>query len=203
MGMKVTASTPISRLFHGTVRSEFKQKGSMLSVTFQRFHCLTLEIRDFKRPHYFRSSIEEALDAFFKPEHIQDSNAVKCANLDVLPPVLVLQFNRFTFDPYEGTPIKIDADVTYPMDLKLSSMYCTADLKIKLNEKQPMYSLCAVVMHHGNHATGGHYTVFAKTSVGALAWRRIDDTRVTAVSEEDVLSARKSAYLLFYSKNEC
>ena len=172
----------------------------MLSVTFQRFHCLTLEIRDFSRPNYFISSTEKALDAFFNPEHISDTNAVKCANLDVLPPVLVLQFNRFTFDFYKGTAIKIEADVTYPIELHLSSRYFTSDLKIKLGDKQPNYSLCAVVMHHGNHATGGHYTMYARNNVGPLTWRRIDDTRVASVSQEEVLSAKKSAYLLFYCK---
>ena len=169
-------------------------------VTFQRFHCLTLEIRDFSRPNSFISSTERALEAFFKPEHIQDANAVKCANLDVLPPVLVLQLNRFTFDPYKGTPIKIDADVTFPLELELSDRYFTTDLKIKQNDKLPIYSLCAVVMHHGNRATGGHYTMYAKACVGALIWRRIDDTRVVSVSEEEVLSARRNAYLLFYCK---
>merc|ERR1711991_742071 len=128
--MKVTASTPISRLFHGTIRSEFKQQGKMLSATFQRFHCLTLEIRDFSDPKKSISTTEKALDMYFEPERIEDANALKVASLDVLPPILVIQFNRFSFDPLLSAPVKIDTDISYPLDLHLSSKYFTADLKM-------------------------------------------------------------------------
>ncbi len=81
------------------------------------------------------------------------------------------------------------------------------------------YRLSAIVMHHGVKATGGHYTAFVRdngmvtaSSAGAAGaagggqepnqqaavWRHFDDDRVTIVSEETVLAATDSVYLLFY-----
>jgi ubiquitin C-terminal hydrolase len=76
------------------------------------------------------------------------------------------------------------------------------------------YELFAVVCHHGNQSSKGHYTCFCKASChksgiqgesvvadssGADArWRSFNDTEVTEVSEEEALQAKSIAYILFY-----
>lgn len=49
--IKLNASTVISRLFHGTMRSEVQYLQKKLSsVTFQRFHCISLDIINLQIP---------------------------------------------------------------------------------------------------------------------------------------------------------
>lgn len=61
--------------------------------------------------------------------------------------------------------------------------------------------LFAVVYHHGNSATGGHYTtdVF---QIGLNGWLRIDDQAVKVINQYQVVkpSAERSAYLLYYRR---
>jgi ubiquitin carboxyl-terminal hydrolase 10 len=54
--------------------------------------------------------------------------------------------------------------------------------------------LLAVVSHHGKKAAGGHYTCDIKQYNGD--WLLFDDSRVSKISLNDVLS--RQAYLLFY-----
>lgn len=203
LAISATGATPISRLFHGILRSDFKQQGKTISATFQRFHCLTLECRDFgfigtKMVVKSIPSLEKAMDIFFSPEKITDSNSIKCLSLDVLPPILMIQFNRFTFDPIRGTAVKIEADISYPPQLQLSDSYLTADLKMRQGGVIPQYSLVAVALHIGNRATGGHYMAMCKGSHGR--WMLFDDTKVQQTTEGEALKATKQAYLLYYTK---
>lgn len=61
--------------------------------------------------------------------------------------------------------------------------------------------LFAVVYHHGNSATGGHYTtdVF---QIGLNGWLRIDDQAVKVINQYQVVksSAERTAYLLYYRR---
>ena len=58
------------------------------------------------------------------------------------------------------------------------------------------YDLYAVVNHIGNMSSG-HYTAFCKNAIDQL-WYSFDDTRVTQISEADVVTS--DAYILFYQK---
>jgi len=62
-------------------------------------------------------------------------------------------------------------------------------------------SLLTVVYHHGNSATGGHYTtdVF---QIGLNGWLRIDDQAVKVINQYQVVkpSAERTAYLLYYRR---
>lgn len=64
----------------------------------------------------------------------------------------------------------------------------------------PLY-LPAVVYHHGNSATGGHYTtdVF---HIGLNGWLRIDDQAVKIINQHQVVkqTAERTAYLLYYRR---
>lgn len=58
-----------------------------------------------------------------------------------------------------------------------------------------------VVYHHGNSATGGHYTtdVF---HIGLNGWLRIDDQAVKVINQYQLLkpTAERTAYLLYYRR---
>lgn len=58
-----------------------------------------------------------------------------------------------------------------------------------------------VVYHHGNSATGGHYTtdVF---QIGLNGWLRIDDQTVKVINQYQVVkpTADRTAYLLYYRR---
>jgi hypothetical protein len=64
-------------------------------------------------------------------------------------------------------------------------------------------ALCClpVVYHHGNSATGGHYTtdVF---QIGLNGWLRIDDQTVKVINQYQVVKppADRTAYLLYYRR---
>lgn len=69
------------------------------------------------------------------------------------------------------------------------------------NPIAPLTPLCVptVVYHHGNSATGGHYTtdVF---QIGLNGWLRIDDQAVRVIHHSQVVKAalERTAYLLYY-----
>lgn len=76
--------------------------------------------------------------------------------------------------------------------------------------KSAEYKLFGVVYHHGQNATGGHYT--CDVLVEDEKWLRLDDTALSWVDEEQVIcskmegadawweQANGDAYLLFYCR---
>lgn len=64
-----------------------------------------------------------------------------------------------------------------------------------------LFFVSAVVYHHGNSATGGHYTtdVF---HIGLNGWLRIDDQAVKIINQHQVVkqTAERTAYLLYYRR---
>lgn len=103
-------ASPVSAVFHGVFRSEvhYSQR-RVTSVTFQRFHCLSLDIPPSDRARRQRSAIdlETALAAFFKEEELPAQRLRKSLLLEHLPRILVLQLKRFAFDPFYGTTAKV------------------------------------------------------------------------------------------------
>lgn len=63
------------------------------------------------------------------------------------------------------------------------------------------YTLESAILHHGEEATGGHYTCLVKDSRGQ--WLHMNDEEVKEVNEQDVFGTifRTPVYLLFYSKD--
>ena len=73
------------------------------------------------------------------------------------------------------------------------------------------YKLYAVLNHHGDPASGGHYTVDVlhpnRDSGGGEAWLRIDDGAVSMVRHEDLFGGHddeqlddRCAYMMFYCR---
>ena len=57
-----------------------------------------------------------------------------------------------------------------------------------------------VIYHHGQQATGGHYTCDVLHPCGD--WLRIDDSKVEDVTPNEVLASKpdRVAYVLFYER---
>jgi len=222
---QLNAASPISQTFHGTIRSEVRfSKKKANSVTFQRFHCLTL---DFITPYTnssLGSSVESMLVKYFEEETLSDAKMRKKISIETPPEVLILNLKRFAFDRQKGTT-KIQAEVAYPAVLHIPSSCLSVDLANTLEVSRPTpvptppsfpvsgsysaldsqpvnthknvnyqhqlaYKLHAVVLHHGPEAAGGHYTSFCLSQGRDNTWRHIDDSVVSRVSANHVLSAK-------------
>lgn len=212
---KANDSTSICRLFFSRIRKEVTYAAKKkCSITYSPESCMSLEIAD----HVYASA-----DGVFKTHGSGVVSLVSCINryfsidslgtgtrrdeiqvtLDDLPPCLLLQLKRFSYDRQHGRSVKIMREVSYPMVLCLGADVCSSDLIERLGTQPtqssapvPMYSLHSIVLHHGASTTGGHYTAFAIGSDGM--WRHFDDTRITVVDEAAVLAATKETYLLYY-----
>ncbi|CAF0786200.1 unnamed protein product [Adineta steineri] len=102
-----------------------------------------------------------------------------------LPPVIIVQLKRFTFDE---TNEKLNALVKYPLE----------NWKV-LNDDNSLYNLAAVSMHVGN-LRQGHYTTYA-CSNDTKQWYHFNDSCFGLISNKNCL-VNRNAYVLVYLKNE-
>ncbi|PON87411.1 Ubiquitinyl hydrolase [Trema orientale] len=163
------------------------------SDTFEPLIDLSLEIENV-------DSLPSALESFTNEEKIEDSETkftcenckeevavVKQLMVDQAPSVAIFHLKRFKND---GSFVqKIDKHVKFPLELDLKS-YTSGD-NVEL-----MYDLYAIVVHVGLSPMAGHYFGFIRSSPDT--WHRLDDSKVTRVPEEFVLS--QDAYILFYAR---
>ncbi|RXN31833.1 ubiquitin carboxyl-terminal hydrolase 10-like isoform X2 [Labeo rohita] len=173
--------TPITDIFGGHIRSVVYQQSSKESATLQPFFTLQLDIQSEKI-----RTVQEALEILVARESVQgyttkskqEIEISRRVTLEELPPVLVLHLKRFVFEKTGGCQ-KLVKNIDYPVDLEISK----------------------VVYHHGNSATGGHYTtdVF---HIGLNGWLRIDDQAVKIINQHQVVkqTAERTAYLLYYRR---
>ncbi|KAI2470904.1 cysteine proteinase [Annulohypoxylon bovei var. microspora] len=186
------ASSPISKVFGGQLRSELRVSGLKDSVTLEPFQPLQLDIGS-PQVH----NIVDALKGLTTPETLhgdfgslrgKDAVAIKQVFIESLPPVLILHLKRFQFDT-EGTgTIKIWKKVGYPLELELPKDIFSRQKRnafVAEGAGFPRYRLTAVVYHHGKNASGGHYTVDLRRQ-DSREWIRLDDTVIRRVRSEDV-----------------
>uniref|UniRef100_A0A8C9T372 Ubiquitin carboxyl-terminal hydrolase n=1 Tax=Scleropages formosus TaxID=113540 RepID=A0A8C9T372_SCLFO len=195
--------TPITDIFGGHIRSVVYQQSSRESATLQPFFTLQLDIQSEKV-----RTVQEALESLVARESVQgyttkskqEIEVSRRVTLEELPPVLVLHLKRFVFEKTGGCQ-KLVKNVDYPVDLEISKDLLSPGVRSKVFKGQRTYRLFAVVYHHGNSATGGHYTtdVF---HIGLNGWLRIDDQAVKVISQFQVLkhSVERTAYLLYYRR---
>ncbi|XP_055504892.1 ubiquitin carboxyl-terminal hydrolase 10 isoform X2 [Leucoraja erinacea] len=195
--------TPITDVFGGHVRSVVYQQSSKESATLQLFFSLQLDTQSEKI-----RTVQDALESLVARESVQgyttktkqEVEICRRVTLEELPPVLVLHLKRFIYEKTGGCqkPIK---NIDYPIDLEISKDLLSPGVKSKISKVQRTYRLFAVVYHHGNSATGGHYTtdVF---HIGLNGWLRIDDQIVKVINQYHVVkpSAERTAYLLYYRR---
>ncbi|KAM9301820.1 ubiquitin carboxyl-terminal hydrolase 10 [Gastrophryne carolinensis] len=195
--------TPITDIFGGHMRSVVYQQSSKESATLQPFFTLQLDIQSEKI-----RTVQDALESLVAREAVQgyttktkqEVEISRRVTLEELPPVLVLHLKRFIFEKTGGCQ-KLVKNIEYPVDLEISKDLLSPGVKSKIFKGQRTYRLFAVVYHHGNSATGGHYTtdVF---QIGLSGWLRIDDQAVKVVNQFQVVkpSAERAAYLLYYRR---
>uniref|UniRef100_A0A3P9HH96 Ubiquitin carboxyl-terminal hydrolase n=1 Tax=Oryzias latipes TaxID=8090 RepID=A0A3P9HH96_ORYLA len=195
--------TPITDIFGGHIRSVVYQQNSKESATLQPFFTLQLDIQSEKI-----RTVQEALETLVARESVQgytsktkqEIEISRRVTLEELPPVLVLHLKRFVFEKTGGCQ-KLTKNVDYPVDLEISKDLLSSGVRSKILKGQRTYRLFAVVYHHGNSATGGHYTtdVF---HIGLNGWLRIDDQTVKIINQYQVVkqTAERTAYLLYYRR---
>nr|XP_046205324.1 ubiquitin carboxyl-terminal hydrolase 10-like isoform X2 [Oncorhynchus gorbuscha] len=195
--------TPITDIFGGHIRSVVYQQNSKESATLQPFFTLQLDIQSEKI-----RTVQEALETLVARESVQgyttktkqEIEISRRVTLEELPPVLVLHLKRFVFEKTGGCQ-KLSKNIDYPVDLEISKDLLSSGVRSKIFKGQRTYRLFAVVYHHGNSATGGHYTtdVF---HIGLNGWLRIDDQSVKVINQYQVVkqTAERTAYLLYYRR---
>ncbi|KAI3451214.1 hypothetical protein Pfo_007879 [Paulownia fortunei] len=189
-------STLMGLTFGGYLRSKIKcMKCLGRSERCDRMMDLTVEIDG----NIY--TLEEALAQFTTSETLGGDDKYKCSRcksyekakkkLTVLeaPNILTIVLKRFR----SGNLEKLNKLVQFPEVLNLSP-YMSG-----MSDKYPIYHLYAVVVHLGimNAAYSGHYVSYVKDFQGD--WYRIDDSRVSHVDLETVLSVE--AYILFYARD--
>ncbi|KAM8946787.1 ubiquitin carboxyl-terminal hydrolase 10 [Pelodytes ibericus] len=195
--------TLITDIFGGHMRSVVYQQSSKESATLQPFFTLQLDIQSEKI-----RTVQEALESLVARESVQgyttkskqEVEISRRVTLEELPPVLVLHLKRFVFEKTGGCQ-KLIKNIEYPVDLEISKDLLSPGVKSKIFKGQRTYRLFAVVYHHGNSATGGHYTtdVF---QIGLNGWLRIDDQTVKVINQFQVVkqTVERTAYLLYYRR---
>ena len=147
--------------------------------------------------------------------------------MDSLPPVLLLQLKRFNFDRRRGAAVKIHRSIEYPETLQLKQEYFSQDLIENIREKalktqdagttgkngntktlaksngrvSANYSLCGIILHHGEAINSGHYTSIVATGATdgkSPPYMRINDIQQTGLTASQALSARSEVYVLIY-----
>ncbi|XP_057976274.1 ubiquitin carboxyl-terminal hydrolase 21-like isoform X2 [Malania oleifera] len=166
------------------------------SDSYESIIDLSLEIKDME-------TLPHALESFTKVEKIGDPEMkFTCENckeevsvekqflLDQAPSVATFHLKRFKSDGFYVD--KIDKHVAYPLELDLQP-YISGS---QTNNVELKYELYAVVVHVGLSSNSGHYFCFIRSSPDT--WHRLDDSKVTGVREDFVLS--QEAYILFYAR---
>jgi len=241
--IRKSASTIISRLFHGTIRSEVIYTNKKISSRFQivtqiqieLFELLGLQQKAIATKQQSKTNkkgssapsinISDALKLYFAEEDL-DNGTKKRVKLESAPQIMILHLKRFIFDFSKNIPIKINNEVAYDTNLTIPMEYLSPDLiakclkddkKSKYNNSNDnnnndnnsdndnsssingiKYRLIGLILHHGNHATGGHYTTIAKETDDN--WKSMDDSSAKYISEKEALDGKKQVYLLFYEK---
>lgn len=179
--------SPITKIFEGHLRAEFRVPGLKDSVTMEPYKPLQLDIG---AQHV--SNIIDAMKGLTNTETLtgefggRGNTAKKQSFIDTLPPVLILHLKRFEYNNTTGTTQKIWKKVGYPLELQIPKEVISPSRRAGLQlEGLPKYRLTSVVYHHGKSAAGGHYTVDVLRQ-DSREWIRMDDTIIRRIRPEDV-----------------
>ncbi|KAI1751692.1 hypothetical protein F4782DRAFT_503929 [Xylaria castorea] len=187
-----TASSPISKVFSGQLRSTLRVPGLTDSVTFETYQPLQLDIGDAHvnnivdaLKHLTRS---EKLSGDFGSPRPDARPTTKQVLIESVPPVLILHLKRFSYNASENSTGKLWKNIDYPLELELPKEMFSPMKRAVLQAEgvgSLKYRLTAAVYHHGKSASGGHYTVDLRRQDGR-EWIRVDDTVIRRIRSEDV-----------------
>ncbi|CAF1232492.1 unnamed protein product [Rotaria sordida] len=148
-------------------------------------------------------SLNSLLVDFFREEPLNgDYYCSKCLDLKTarqkadlvlpLPPVLIIQLKRFTYDL--DSSAKIDTYIDFPLrDLDLGQ-YIIQNNDEKTNVST-LYDLVAVSNHTGS-LVAGHYITYARNDRNKKWYSFNDETIREIIDEHDIVT--KNAYILVY-----
>lgn len=186
----IVTESPITKIFGGKLRSEFRVPGLKNSVTLEPYQPLPLDIGA-PNVHNITDALRgltrsEVIHGDFNSPRGPGTTATKQVFIETLPPVLILHLKRFQYDNTGGTQ-KIWKRVGYPLELEIPKEVFPPHKRTIFAAKGglPTYRLISVVYHHGKNASDGHYTVDVRRQDGR-EWIRLDDTIIRRVRSEDV-----------------
>lgn len=214
------SDTLISMLFNGRIRSALSSRQSTARLNIQPFYSISLDIA---LPNIH--SINQAIDNYMSRTEISgykisqnnkgklnESTATQITTFDNLPYILVLQLNRFNVvaqdsiysDQYFAS--KLNKNIRYDSELVISNKYVSG---FNINKQTNTYTLCSIIVHHGNQLNSGHYTAYIRDltleqqnnnndNYHQQVWFHADDGSISRASSTAVYS--QPAYLLFYQK---
>lgn len=191
----------IWNIFYGTHISEIVDLDNPTNVLSQRpepFFTINLSIPESPT----MPSLYQCFDEYVQGEKLIDENAwfnektnkkqnvIKRIRYWGFPNILCIDLKRF--DASNGKNIKKrQTHVTFPIENLNLSKY-----SIGYNKESNIYDLYGVCNHSGN-VLGGHYTGYVKNANGS--WYEFNDTRVTLITNPQIIVSPK-AYCLFYRK---
>lgn len=168
----------------------------------QTVYTFTLSIKDL-------NSINDALFELQAPDFFTGTNQYYAEKLDrkidakkyqtigTLPPYLIIQLSRFSYNYDTWERIKIDTPFEFPIDLDLSDY-------VSDKNQITQFKLRGVILHSGTAKYGHYVSYVADRATGK--WRCCNDNQVAEISEKEVLTSsfghisNKNAYLLFYDR---
>lgn len=184
-----SAQTPITKIFGGNLRSEFRVPGNQTSVTLEPYQSLQLDIGGPMINNVVDAlcnlTTPEIMHGDFNPSRGPKVNATKQVFIESLPSVLVLHLKRFQFDSTSHGTQKIWKKIGYPLELELPREVFAPHRRNVITSASTRYRLTGVIFHHGKNASGGHYTVEVRRQDGR-EWIRLDDTIITRLSSEEI-----------------
>lgn len=153
--------------------------------------------------------ISDCLQSFTEVEELAETelyycNSCKCKQKSTkrfwirrLPNVLCLHIKRFRWNNFYRT--KIDLRIAFPINaLDMSQFVLNNGPETRRsNSSCNIYDLAAVIVHHGNGSSCGHYTSFA---INNGVWMHFNDHTVKEVSSSAVAECKP--YILFYIKRD-
>lgn len=179
--------SPITKIFQGQHRAEFRVPTLKDSVTLEPFKPLQLDIG---AQHV--TNIVDALKGLTNTETLtgefggRGNTAKKQTFIDTLPPVLILHLKRFEYNSSTNTAHKIWKKVGYPLELDIPKEVFSPSKRARLQiGGLPKYRLTSVIYHHGKSTAGGHYTVDVLRQ-DSREWIRMDDTHIKRIRPEEV-----------------
>ncbi|KAK1444592.1 ubiquitin carboxyl-terminal hydrolase like protein [Babesia gibsoni] len=156
---------------------------------------------------YRGNKLVDLLSAFVSPEILDNSNKYNCPSckrqqratkaLSIYKPPRIMNIVLKRFEVGAMGCEKTKKEIYFPLSFSMS-------LKTS-KQKQPVwvtYDLYAVICHLGSSLHMGHYVTFIRGNHGF--WSCFNDSVVSTVSQNTVLSLKQDAYLLFYAiQDEC
>ncbi|KAK3918865.1 Ubiquitin carboxyl-terminal hydrolase 21, partial [Frankliniella fusca] len=142
-----------------------------------------------------KCTLQDCLQMWASEEILPDAECPKCPlkgrksrmMMGRLPPLLIIQLARFTFDERGGRVDRTLVEYGHSLDMK--------DYTVHGLQSSTSYTLVAVTCHSGG-LSSGHYTSFCNRD---NRWFHFDDSRVNTTTERRVISS--GAYFLWYKIN--